>query len=94
MIGLASNINGSTVSIQKLNTIVDLLKNTTTTFSVKDIVGIQSILEQGKESKTQEEVLQEVNTDINNLKLVILSLAIFNNLLRYGTLYKVKTVRT
>lgn len=71
LIGLASNINGSTVSIQKLNTIVDLLKNTTTTFSVKDIVGIQSILEQGKESKTQEEVLQEVNTDINNLKLVL-----------------------
>lgn len=71
IISTASSINGTTIAINKLKDIVNLLQNTTSTFTIKDISGINSILEQAKVSTTMEQVLTEINTDISNLKHVL-----------------------
>ncbi|MDH0032501.1 MULTISPECIES: dynamin family protein [unclassified Acinetobacter] len=71
VINSASNINGATTSINKLKDIVSLLQNTTSTFTVKDMVGIRNILEQAQASTTTEQVIQEINTDISHLKDIL-----------------------
>ncbi|MEK5762698.1 dynamin family protein [Acinetobacter junii] len=71
VINSASNINGATTSINKLKDIVSLLQNTTSTFTVKDMVGIRNILEQAQASTTTEQVIQEINTDILHLKDIL-----------------------
>lgn len=71
-INRATYISGANTIVDSLNELLVILQNTTSTFSIKDDSSVfEKVLELAKPSKTQEEVLHEINTDIANLRDIL-----------------------
>ncbi|WP_026878048.1 dynamin family protein [Ignatzschineria larvae DSM 13226] len=71
LISLSSGISGGADIINKLTTLLGLLKYAKTNYSIDDIIGVQNILRDGHSSENKEEVLKEINNDILNLKKIL-----------------------
>lgn len=60
-----------TAQVKTLEEILKILNITNSIFTLKESTGINSILESGKPSITSEQVLEEINTDIKNLRKIL-----------------------
>lgn len=58
-------------TVQALGEVIKLLDNTKTSFSIKDNAGVFAVLEDGKNSNSADEVLDEINHDIEHLRQVL-----------------------
>jgi GTPase SAR1 family protein len=72
LLKIANGMNNTTVAISTLQGIINILKDTSPSITMKDTsAALSQILEAAQRSTTEEQVLKEINTDIVNLKDIL-----------------------